>query len=76
MRDNKIFKVIIGIIAFVLGLKLVGFILSLLFGLAFPLVLFGGFILVPLIFLILAIALPIILIYGIYKYFFKKDYLD
>ncbi|MSS78086.1 hypothetical protein FYJ26_06685 [Anaerococcus sp. WCA-380-WT-2B] len=74
--DNKVFKIILGIIVIIIGLKLAGFILSLFFGLAFPIIFCGGFILVPLMLLGLSIAIPVILIYGIYKYFFKKDSLN
>lgn len=73
MRDNKVVKIILTLLAIAIGLKLLGFIISILFGIAFPLIFVGGSIIISILFLAIALAITGLLIYGVYRFFASRN---
>ena len=71
-NKNKIIKIILTVLGVIMSLKILKFIFSMAFALLIPILIGGGLIIIPILFLLVPIAILCAIIYSIYKCFVKE----
>lgn len=71
-NKNKIIKIILIVLGVIMSLKILKFIFSMAFALLIPILIGGGLIIIPILFLLVPIAILCAIIYSIYKFFVKE----
>ncbi|MDU2202442.1 MAG: hypothetical protein E7E32_04835 [Anaerococcus hydrogenalis] len=71
-NKNKIIKIILTVLGVIISLKILKFIFSMAFALLIPILIGGGLIIIPILFLLVPIAILCAIMYLIYKFFVKE----
>lgn len=71
-NKNKIIKIILTVLGVIMSLKILKFIFSMAFALLIPILIGGGLIIIPILFLLVPIAILCAIMYLIYKFFVKE----
>ncbi len=71
-NKNKIIKIILTVLGVIMSLKILKFIFSMTFALLIPILIGGGLVIIPILFLLVPIAILCAIIYLIYKFFVKE----
>lgn len=71
-NKNKIIKIILTVLGVIMSLKILKFIFSMAFALLIPILIGGGLVIIPILFLLVPIAILCSIIYSIYKFFVKE----
>lgn len=71
-NKNKILKIILTILGLILGFKIIKVLFSIVFALFIPILICGGFIIFPILFLLIPLGIIGAIAYLIYKFFVKE----
>lgn len=71
-NKNKILRVILAILGIILAFKILKFVFSIAFALLIPVLIGGGLIILPILFLLVPLGIIGIIVYLLYRFFVKE----